>query len=95
MKKIIELKFETEQDAETKLVAAGFCLGTIQRDDPRAIMFGYGLVEKWRNISQTDRANIHGIYQRLGRGGPVEVTIFNTCPAEGIAAIEKLRAKVS
>lgn len=82
--------FETEQAAQIALKQCDFALGTSQRDDPRGIMFQYDGVEKWRNLSAKDKSELHGIYQRERRDGPVQITITDQCPQPAADALRAL-----
>ncbi len=84
------VKFKTEDAAQKALAETGFSLGTIQRDDPRGIMFGDLVIEKWRNLDKQHRVDLHGIYRRMFRGGPVEINLSRRCPPEARKNLIKL-----
>ncbi len=74
-------------DAATAfLVEHGFSVGRMQARSPRGILFGDFDIQKWRNLSRTEREELHG-EMIGGRGGPVSVFIFEDCPEEGLARL--------
>lgn len=74
--------FEAMSAAEQFLAVAGFSCGTTQRGDPRGIMFGDFDIQKWRNLSNRDRNDLHGHMTGNMREGPVKIEIFERAPAE-------------
>lgn len=62
-------------------------LGSPQRGAPRGLMFGPYDVMKWRNLSDIDRAMLHGTLTGDGRRGPVTLTVYTTAPAEAHDAL--------
>lgn len=74
--------FSDEKTAENFIKKAGACLGVLQRNEPRGIMFGYDYVGKWKNLSDTERKQCHAVYKREYYGGPVVVTLSKHCPSE-------------
>lgn len=85
--------FETEQAAQAAIKKAGFALGINQRDDPRGLMHDCEGVSKWRNLSQADRGQLHGVYQRAWKDGPVEVVLSRNCPTDARIALEELASE--
>ncbi|TAM96262.1 MAG: hypothetical protein EPN45_21225, partial [Rhizobiaceae bacterium] len=43
------------------LTEHGFSVGRMQSREPRGILFGCYDIQKWRNLSQADRAALHGM----------------------------------
>jgi len=85
-----EVHFDSEQAAQIALKQCDFALGTSQRDSPRGIMFECDGVEKWRNLSANDKSELHGVYQRQYRDGPVQITITEQCPQPAADALSAL-----
>lgn len=81
-------KFPNEERAQKAAYDTGFCLGEMQRDDPRGLMLNCAYIAKWRNLTAADKAELHGAYHRKGRDGPVVVTLQPNCP---LAAAQMLR----
>jgi hypothetical protein len=79
--------FEAQERAVSWLGKRGFSVGTMQRTDPRGIMFGEYDIEKWRNLSWHDRACLHGQMLNGGRRGPVTIEIYDIAPPEARAAL--------
>lgn len=79
--------FKQEGDFSACDAAERFCkelglsVGTMQRRDPRGLMFGDIDIEKWRNLSDQERKALHGIMTGYMRDGPVTVTVFDSAPA--------------
>lgn len=77
--------FANTDAAERVLAAAGFSFSPTQRDDPRGLLWDRNVVvAKWRNLTETDRGNLHGIIERRGGGpdAPVEITLTQQCLEE-------------
>ena len=83
--------FDTGAEAERFLEGAGFSVGRLQRGDPRGIMFGPYDVQKWRNLSEADRAGLHGTCRATAMGPfaetPVRVFIKSSAPPEAHEAL--------
>lgn len=79
--------FDNSASAEAALAAAGFSLGRLQRDDPRGVIHGDYDIMKWRNLRPSDRAALHGIFQRHGHDGLVTVTLRGSCPPDAVSAL--------
>jgi hypothetical protein len=81
--------FEANNAAEEFLRVAGFSVGSMQRGDPRGIMFGDYNISKWQNLREIERQSLHG--QMLGRGrtGPIMVEIFENAPQEAKQSFHK------
>lgn len=84
------INFPNEETAQQALADAGFSLGSLQRSDPRGIMYGDFNVQKWRNLSKRDVDNLHGVYQRSqGPGSPVRITLKSGgAPGDAIRKLE-------
>lgn len=78
----LKFEFPDEASAEKAVSDAGFCLGQMQRRDPRGLMYEYDYVAKWRNLTSKEKSQLHGTLQRRARGGPVVVWLRSACPAE-------------
>lgn len=88
-----KIEFKTEEDAITALKMTGFSIGTNQRDDPRAVYFGDYDIEKWRNLSATEKNNADIIYTRIGgRDGYILLAINDKCPKEAHHKLKLLAA---
>jgi hypothetical protein len=85
--------FTNEAAAERYLTERGFSIGRRQGGAERGILLGDFDIQKWRNLSTVDRAQLHGVLQRTGfdRDTPAVVTIFAAAPDEAHAAIRKVR----
>ena len=70
--------FKACREAETFLAARGFSVGSMQRGDPRGILYGDFDIQKWRNLSGNERMFLHGQMTGPMRDGPVTIEIFDT-----------------
>lgn len=84
--------FVAESRAVALLEDCGFSVGRKQAHAPRGILFGLYDIQKWRNLSVSDREALHGVMTAGGRGGPVVVEIFESAPEIGVAAVRKWEA---
>ena len=82
-----KIAFSSEDKAEVVLTAAGFSIGRLQRDDPRGVIHGDWDIQKRRNLSGDERAELHGIYKRVSADGRVEVTFTSLCPEEPLRQV--------
>lgn len=73
--------------AEKYLTERGFSVGRHQGPAPRGILLGDYAIQKWRNLSPTDRSDLHGEMRGDMRNGPVTVEIYDSAPDEARAAI--------
>jgi hypothetical protein len=76
-------RFEAYNKAAAFCRRAGFSIASTCKGDPTAIMFGDWLVAKWRNLSQFERAGVHGAIQGNRQTGPVTAILTGRCPLEG------------
>lgn len=71
------------------LRARGFSVGKLQSYAPIGLLLGEVEIQKWRNLSRTDRDRLHGEMRTIGNGrmtvDPVAVEIYDHC-AEALAA---------
>jgi len=74
--------FSACYEAEDLAHRCGFAIGSAQRGDPRGLMHGYAYVAKWRNLSQRERAELHGAMFGDMRHGPVMIVVYVTAPFE-------------
>lgn len=84
-----QIKFPTETTAQKALSSNGFRLGALQRDDPRGIMHGDFIIMKWRNLDAKDKDELHGVYVREFRDGPVTITLKPNCPPHAASALRR------
>lgn len=63
----------------------GFSVGRMQAGAPRGLIHGECVISKWRNLTSGDRRALHGIMLG-GRGGPVQVVLYEGCPLPAEAA---------
>lgn len=67
----------------------GFSIGQMQSYAPIGLLLGTYAIQKWRNLSRTDRDRLHGEIRTVGTGrmaaDPVAVEIYDHC-AEALAA---------
>lgn len=86
---IITITFEHDGDfvaanyAEAFLASAGFSVGTQQRGAPRGILYGLYDIQKWRNLSERDKAGLHGTLSS-GRIDPATIKLCDTSPIDPI-----------
>lgn len=80
--------FSAQSRAEAFLEGAGFSVGRMQRGSPRGILFGYFDIQKWRNLNEVERHELHGEMTGDMRAGPVTVSMFCNVPDEGWAALQ-------
>lgn len=84
----MNIRFPDEAVADAALKSAGFSVGSMQRSDPRGVMFGDVKIAKWRNLTYAERGQCHARYLRDGpAGSPVDITIAEHCPKDGAAAL--------
>jgi hypothetical protein len=76
--------------AEKALAACGMSLGAMQAGDPAGIMFGDWSIQKWRNLRQHHRRDLHGVL--TGARGSNTMTI--TIRGDAIASVKGLREAV-
>lgn len=73
--------FAADRAAKDMAEECGFCVGPMQRDEPRALMYEFDYVAKWRNLSMDERRTIHGaILRPAGGDGPRELWLGPKCP---------------
>ena len=75
--------------ARTWLMARGFSSGRTEHGSPIGVMLGEYNIQKWRNLSPEDRADLHGMIKSPTlsfREGPLTVVINRYAPASVIAA---------
>lgn len=53
----------------------GISVGSMQQGSPRGLLFGDFIVAKWRNLSASERACLHGTMTGDMRYGPVVVDL--------------------
>lgn len=81
--------FKALDACRSALLQSGFSVGSWQAHSPCGALFGGDvLISKWRGMSETERAGLHATFEGDGRNGPIILTIHETCPAEGRAALE-------
>ncbi len=80
--------FKALNACETTLHIAGFSVGSRQRGAPCGALYGGYIISKWRGMSTSERNALHASFEGDGRNGPIVLTIHDTCPAEGRAALE-------
>lgn len=105
MSEVLEFTFSQEGDfeavyaAEAFLKTAGFSYGSMQRGDPRAIVFGdHGALPKWRDIRSHEREELDG--QMLAptgssRNGPIKIIISDRATDQAKAAFKAAIAKAT
>lgn len=71
--------FGDVRSAERWLAENGYSVGHGQRGCPRGILIGDFDIQKWRNLSKRDIADLDG-QMTGGRGGPVEVRLWRNAP---------------
>ena len=84
------LFFADTPTAEKALTEAGFSIGTTQRDAPRGLMLGDGVISKWRNLDGDERGELDGAVTRVaaGPGSPVKVFINHPVSAAAMQAFQ-------
>jgi len=76
-------RFEAYNKAAAFCRRTGFSIASTCGSDPTAIMFGDWRIAKWRNLSDLERAGVHGAIQGDRQTGPVTVILTGQCPLEG------------
>jgi hypothetical protein len=86
--------FTAFNTAVSFLRARQFSVGPMQGPDPVGILFGTQIVvAKWRNLSQSQRAELHGVITgESKRSGPVTVEIYAHAPAAALRAVRVSKA---
>lgn len=77
-KEFVGADFAAIRAAEDWLEDRGFSCGRGQRGAPRGILFGEWDIQKWRNLNERERSELHGQIVGDSRDGPVAVEIFDT-----------------
>lgn len=78
-----DIDFAAYRRAEEYLEMRGFSVGRMQADAPCGVLAGDFLIMKWRNLTPTHKAALHGTLKAPGRAyrtGPILVTIFDHSP---------------
>lgn len=80
-------EFKAYLAARTWLEARGFSVGRQQAHAPTGFLFGSHDIQKWRNLSQQERDQLHGVIIGSSfRDGPVEAVLLHA-PALPAAAV--------
>lgn len=66
--------------AERMAADLGLSIGSMERDQPIGLMHGDYSIAKWRNLSKSERQELHGVITGPKRMGPVRLSIFANCP---------------
>ncbi len=77
--------------AAEALSAAGFSIGSTQRDAPVGIMHGKCFISKWRNLTGDQISRLHGSVVGDLRNGPVYVRLNPTAPEAVKNAFDQIR----
>ncbi len=75
--------FVAVRRAEKLLTDHGFSVGTMQKPEPRGILFGDYDIQKWRNLSREDREALHGLMSG-NRDSQVSIEIHDTAPLDAV-----------
>lgn len=67
--------FEAVGKAEDWCRERGLSVGSAERGSPRGILLGDVTIAKWRNLTATERAQLHGQMSGDMRNGPVHVDL--------------------
>lgn len=78
--------FVAVQRAERVLKDHGFSVGTTQGPEPRGILYGGAIIEKWRNLNRSEREALHGLMSG-NRSSQVSIEILDTAPIEPVRAL--------
>ena len=79
--------FSASYAAEQKAKRLGYSVGSMQRDDPRAIAKGDLYIAKWWNIGVEEADRIDGVLVSEDmRDGDVYIVIFNKVAGKGKAS---------
>lgn len=83
--------FVATHAAEDFLEHAGFSVGRTQRGERRGILFGDYDIQKWRNLNEAERQELHGVMtpgeDGSYRGPGITVVIWSSAPAEAKNAL--------
>lgn len=81
--------FSAWTKCEEFLKKFGFSIGSMERGEPRGVMFGDIDISKWRGLSTAERGQLHGT--AVGRRDTdVTLTIVaKTCPKDAFDAVAK------
>lgn len=80
--------FEALGAAEDFIRSIGASYGSSQRGAATGIMFGDVYISKWRGLNARERDELHGVIDAGDhRHGPVIVRIFDSAPADKLAAL--------
>jgi hypothetical protein len=88
-------EFEAYNQAVQFLYRAGFSCGSMERGSPTGFVHGDCTIMKWRDLSDEDKAEMHGEITARGssRHGPIWVDLYDTAPQEArdafVAAAER------
>lgn len=78
--------FVSVRRAEQHLKEHGFSVGTMQRPEPRGILYGNVGIQKWRNLNRSERDALHGLMSG-NRSSQVSIEILDTAPLEPVRAL--------
>ncbi len=65
--------FAAFRDAEKWCTDRGVSVGSMERDSPIGLMVGDVSISKWRNLSESERLELHGTITGDKRNGPVYI----------------------
>lgn len=80
--------FTDYHDAKKWLEDCGFSVGRMQANSPIGILYGCFDIQKWRNLSSTDRLALDGVMTGDMRNGPVLVSLWTSASPEAIDALK-------
>lgn len=78
--------FSALNAATAWLRSMGFSVGRMQARSPSGIMFGAYDISKWRNLSQADRAVLHG--QMIAGRAAASIHFSHSMPPEAVEAVK-------
>jgi hypothetical protein len=82
--------FAAYHDARQAMAAGGFSIGRLQSGSPIGLLLGNFDIQKWGNLSASERAALDGVIVGDARNGPVTAEIYDRHPAAIAAATQAL-----
>lgn len=79
--------FSALGSAQLFLTARGWSFGSASGKHPIGVMYGNVLIAKWKNLTDRERDQCHGIITGDLRNGPITISFRAHAPVEGLRAV--------
>ena len=91
----MRIKFDQKGTWQAKEAAEAWCkengisVGQSSADGPTGLLFGdYAWIAKWRNLTNQERADLHGTMEGDFREGPVIIKLKDSAVAANAACLK-------